>query len=96
MALAAVATFIGLVVYSAWQSLGEFGLPFTTALMVYSSVTVLLGFLPALVVSLIATFAIRRLAPHAGRWWTLGVAVLALCGLACLLMLPASLPTGVD
>jgi hypothetical protein len=54
----------------------------------------ILGFPPALVVSLAATSMLRRLAPHADTLWMPAFAVLLGCGLALILMLPARALSG--
>lgn len=95
-AVAIAAAFIGLVAWSAWQTQGPFPLPFATALYVASDAVVIIGLPPAFAVSLMATYALRRLAPRAERIWTFALAAIVVCGLACLLMLGPVLSAEID
>jgi hypothetical protein len=91
MMVAGLATVVALVAFSIWQAFGPSGLPLATALLVYSGAVAIVGFPPAVIVSFVATAVLRRIAPNADRLWGYGIGVVALSGVACLLMLPAAL-----
>jgi uncharacterized membrane protein len=95
-AVALAATFVGLIAWSAWQTQGPFPLPFATAVYVASGAVALIGFPPALVVSLMATYALRRLAPHADRLLPFALVLIAMCAVACVVMLPQALSPQLD